>query len=112
MTEKAPEQVALSELDMELVRRIAKRDGLTEDQAATNLAKAALARRVRKKTGKGPAKVYGKHAGWNFNGKVWWNREEAKWQCEVWQYRVPLEIVSAESLEEIMTEVSDRYGDD
>jgi hypothetical protein len=59
VTEKVPEQVALTDLDMELVRRIAKRDGITEDQAATNLAKAALARRVRKRTGKGQAKVYG-----------------------------------------------------
>lgn len=58
MTDKAPEQVALSEKELELIRRIARRDGITEDQAATNLGKAALARRTRKRTGKAPARVY------------------------------------------------------
>ena len=58
MTEKAPEVTAFSAKELELVRRVAQRDGISEDQAATNLAKAALARRVRKRTGKGPAKVY------------------------------------------------------
>jgi hypothetical protein len=60
VTGDAPEETtAFSERELELVRRIAKRDGITEAQAATNLAKTALARRVRKRTGKGPAKVYG-----------------------------------------------------
>lgn len=58
MTDKAPEQVALSEKELELIKRIARRDGITEDQAATNLGKAALARRTRKRTGKAPARVY------------------------------------------------------
>jgi hypothetical protein len=56
VTEKTP--AAFSEKEMELIRRIAKRDGITEDEAATNLGKAALARRTRKRTGKGPARVY------------------------------------------------------
>lgn len=59
MTGKVPETTALSDRELELVQRIAKRDGISEDQAATNLAKAALARRVRKRTGRTPAKVYG-----------------------------------------------------
>lgn len=58
MTGKPPDTTALSEREMELVRRIAKRDGITEDEAATNLAKVALARRVKKRTGKVPARVY------------------------------------------------------
>lgn len=58
MTEKVPENLALSEKELELVSRIASRDGISLDQAATNLAKAGLARRVRKRTGKGPARVY------------------------------------------------------
>lgn len=49
----------LSEKEMELVRQVAKRDGITEDEAATNLARSALARRVKKRTGKTPARVYG-----------------------------------------------------
>jgi len=58
VTEKAPQSASLTEKELELVKRIAKRDGITDDEAATNLAKAALARRVRKRTGKGPARVY------------------------------------------------------
>ena len=56
MTDKTP--AAFSEKEMELIRRIAQRDGITEDEAATNLGKAGLARRTRKRTGKGPARVY------------------------------------------------------
>lgn len=58
MTEKVPESAALTSKELELVKRIAQRDGISLDEAATNLAKAALARRTRKRTGKGPAKVY------------------------------------------------------
>lgn len=55
-----PDEVtALTTKERELLKRIAQRDGMTEDEAATQLVKAALARRVRKRTGKGPAKVYG-----------------------------------------------------
>lgn len=49
---------AFTAKEMELIERIAKRDGITTDEAATNLGKAALARRTRKRTGKSPAKVY------------------------------------------------------
>lgn len=42
-----------------MVKRIAERDGVSEDEAASRLVSAALARRVRKRTGRGPAKVYG-----------------------------------------------------
>lgn len=59
MTEKRPESVAITAKDLDLIQRVAKRDGISEDEAATNLAKAGLARRVRKRTGKGPARVYG-----------------------------------------------------
>jgi hypothetical protein len=41
-----------------IVKRVAERDGITEDEAASNLAKAWLANKVRKKTGHAPAKVY------------------------------------------------------
>lgn len=55
----APEkELPLSEAEMKVVRSIAKRDGVTVDEAATKLAQAGLARRVRKKTGRGQAKVY------------------------------------------------------
>lgn len=53
-----PHQVPLSPAERELVRKIAARDGITEEEAASNLVKGALERRVRRRTGKGPAKVY------------------------------------------------------
>lgn len=52
------ESLSLSKEEMEQVRRIARRDGISEGEAATKLIQSALARRVRKRTGKGPAKVY------------------------------------------------------
>lgn len=48
----------LSEAEMKVVKAIAKRDGITEDEAATQLVQLALARRVKRRTGKTPAKVY------------------------------------------------------
>lgn len=58
MTGKAPEPAAFTANELELIERVAQRDGISNDEAATNLGKAALARRVRKRTGKGPARVY------------------------------------------------------
>ena len=48
----------LSKVEREIVKRIAERDGVSEDEAASKLVSAALARRVKKKTGKAPARVY------------------------------------------------------
>jgi len=53
------ESVSLGKDEMEAVRRIAKREGISEEEAATRLVQSALARRVRRRTGKAPAKVYG-----------------------------------------------------
>lgn len=58
MTEKVPESATFTAKELELIERIASRDGISIDEAATNLGKAGLARRVRKRTGKGPARVY------------------------------------------------------
>lgn len=58
MPERGPEQTNLSKKERDVLKRIAERDGITEDEAATNLVKAALERMVRRRTGKGPAKVY------------------------------------------------------
>ena len=49
----------LSDAEMGVVRRIAKHEGITEDEAATQLVQKEIARRVRRRTGKGPARVYG-----------------------------------------------------
>ncbi len=50
---------------------------------------------------------FGRHRGWDFNGRVWWD------DCfheEVWVYGEPIEIISAETLEELMKQVNDKYG--
>lgn len=52
------ESLPLTQAELEQVRRIAKRDGIGVEEAATRLVQSALARRVRKRTGKNPAKVY------------------------------------------------------
>ncbi len=54
----AEDQTNLNRAEREVVKKIAERDGISEDEAATQLVKAALERRVRKKTGKGPARVF------------------------------------------------------
>lgn len=59
MTDRSPDNTSLTGKERELLKRIADRDGITEDEAATNLVKTALARRVKKRTGRNPAKVYG-----------------------------------------------------
>jgi hypothetical protein len=53
------EPLDLSDKEIELVRQIARREGISEDEAATQLVQKEIARRVRRKTGKGPARVYG-----------------------------------------------------
>lgn len=53
-----PNSVPLTSAERDLIKRIADRDGITEDEAASNLVKTALARRVKRRTGKTPAKVY------------------------------------------------------
>lgn len=57
MSDTGP-QTTLTQREREMVKRIAARDGISEDEAASNLVSAALARRVKKRTGKAPAKVY------------------------------------------------------
>ena len=54
----AEDQTNLNKAERAVVKRIAERDGISEDEAATKLVKAALERRVRKRTGKGPARVF------------------------------------------------------
>lgn len=57
MSEQEPDITTLSAKEREVVKKIAERDGVSEDEAATRLVKQALARRVKKRTGKSPARV-------------------------------------------------------
>jgi len=51
---------------------------------------------------------YAQYSGWNFCGYVWW--DDGMWACEVMQYNATMEVVRAETLDEVMEIVSDRYG--
>jgi hypothetical protein len=52
------EPLVLSDDEADLAKQVAKRKGISEEEAATLIVKASIARRVRKRTGKTPAKVY------------------------------------------------------
>ena len=52
--------------------------------------------------------VFARHAGWNFNGRVWWS--DGQFHEQVWTYHVPREIISADTLKELMKSVNDEYG--
>lgn len=55
-----------------------------------------------------PDRVFGRHAGWNFNGRVWF--DGTTFHEEVWTWGIPVEIISADTLEGLMAEVNSKYG--
>ncbi len=52
------ERVSLTDKEAELAQEIARRFGLTVEEATTLIVKACIARRMKKRTGKNPARVY------------------------------------------------------
>lgn len=54
----ADEKLMLTKHEAELAKRIAEIHGITAEEAAELVVKKEAARRVRLRTGKGPAKVY------------------------------------------------------
>ena len=54
----ADEKLVLSQEEAKLVKKIAAQHGITEEEAAELVVKKEVARRVRLRTGKGPARVY------------------------------------------------------
>ena len=55
-------------------------------------------------------KLVAQYAGWNFCGWVWWQANQ--WNCEIWRYHSYIETINANTLEEIMDEVCETYGND
>lgn len=55
-----------------------------------------------------PGRIFGRHSAWDFNGKVWF--ADGRFHEEVWCYGSPREIISADSLEELMKLANDKYG--
>jgi predicted kinase len=52
------EQTALSERERQAIEQVAEQRGITFEEAVEQMAKEGLASRVRRKTGRAPAKVY------------------------------------------------------
>lgn len=50
--------VPLTDKELAAIQAIAERDGISVDEAASRLVSEQLARRVRRNTGKAPAKIY------------------------------------------------------
>ena len=55
-----------------------------------------------------PGEVFGNHYGWNFCGNVYF--KDGQFHEEVYIYRVLQEMISAGTLEDLMTDVCDKYG--
>jgi predicted kinase len=54
----ATEHTALSERERQAIEQVAQQRGITFEEAIEQMAKEGLAARVRRKTGRAPAKVY------------------------------------------------------
>lgn len=52
----ADEKLVLSKKEAEMVKQIAERHGISEEEAAELVVKKSIAHRVRMRTGKGPAR--------------------------------------------------------
>lgn len=52
----------------------------------------------------------GTHPAWDHHGQVWWDPAECVFKEEVSRYQAVQAVISAGSLEELMSEVNDRFG--
>jgi len=52
--------------------------------------------------------TYGRHAGWDFNGMVYY--KDGKFHEDVWVYRCYQETISKKTLQSLMSAVNDKYG--
>jgi hypothetical protein len=58
MAEAFPLNIPLTTEEYRKIERLAASKGLTVDEMATQLVQAGIARRIRRGTGRGPARVY------------------------------------------------------
>lgn len=55
-----------------------------------------------------PNEVFGRHAGWNFNGRVYFDGDQF---CEdVWVYGSHVKTIKADSLSDLMEDVNSEFG--
>ena len=57
-----------------------------------------------------PGLVMAGYPGWDFYARVFYL--DTKYHAEVWRYRTPVDTISADTLQEIMHDVSEEYGYD
>lgn len=55
-------------------------------------------------------KVFGIYSAWDFNGTVWYEKD--RFHCEVWVHHSPVEVLSADTLLELMELCSNEFGYD
>jgi hypothetical protein len=55
-------------------------------------------------------KLYADYVGGTFLGSVWWNKQDQQWFCEIWQNQKHIQTFFAESLPELMLDVTEKYG--
>ena len=53
--------------------------------------------------------AYAQYSGWNFCGDVIY--ENGHYRCQVWRCHTIIDDVSAETVEELMVIISEKYGD-
>lgn len=54
--------------------------------------------------------LFSTYTAWEFCGIVWWDSSLEKWCCQIDKYRTTMEIIIEDTLEEIMSIASDKYG--
>ena len=54
--------------------------------------------------------VFGRHAGLEFNGKVWYEYVADKFHEQVWRFGVPMATYSASNLKDLMWIVNEDWG--
>ena len=52
--------------------------------------------------------TYAQHSAWDFCGQVWLT--DCLWHEEIWVYGVLVEIMTGKSLEDLISDVNDKYG--
>lgn len=52
--------------------------------------------------------VFSRHAAMNFNAKVWW--ADGQFHSEPWVYGSPRSVLSADTLDELMSMANEIYG--
>lgn len=56
--------------------------------------------------------TFGRHAAWNYNGLVYFDKEKNKFIEEIYRYREHIDTREADTLEELFLQVNIKHGDE